>query len=83
VSDYTPEEQKAYDEGRAAQESGADFFSSPYMQPPRNLPLLCAWSTGFVEAEEIECGKCEGSHSPLLPCVAMSAAAEDRRALNI
>jgi hypothetical protein len=50
--DWTPEEQRCYDEGRAACEKGEDFFSSPYMKPPRNLSLLCAWSTGYVEAEE-------------------------------
>lgn len=77
---YTPEEQRAYDEGRAAYKADVDYFSCPYMRPPRDIFLLCAWTEGWLaEAGEVNCAKCAGRHDPEMPCVAMpDAAAEDR-----
>jgi hypothetical protein len=34
------------------------------------------------DPNEVECPRCESWHDPELPCVPMSAEAEDRRALR-
>lgn len=38
---------------------------------------------GFEMALIFECPRCEGCHDPELPCVALSAEAEDRKALGL
>lgn len=48
---YTEVERRAYNEGREAFHAKVDYFSCPYMRPPRDLYTLCAWTQGWLDAE--------------------------------
>lgn len=48
---YTEEEQRCYDEGRAAYDDGKTVFALLFERPRRTLPLWSAWGSGFTERE--------------------------------